>query len=409
MDLRRPWDGRGVLAWGVAWAIALALSWVRFRSAMASADRPDLEDFFLPAARAVRAGGSPYEVVGYLYSPFVALLLAPVADASWAVGGWTVLLLALALASCWMGAQASAHRSGRVGRAAVFAVAAVSLLSSWALTMELWQGQVHLFVLAAVTLAMLATTRGLRGVAGTALAVAGMVKTWPAVLLVWLLRRPLHLRRSEWVGAAGVAVLTVALVVAVGGPAALGTMASETRRGSSQPLVAYSAWGAGTVLFTESGLSDPVLVSPALRVIVTGLVLAWVLALLVVTLRRPGDAVVALLNVAFCVVLLLPVSHYVYLLVPLPALWWWSARALREPRRWQVWVTALVLGLWWFVALRRIPPVGPDALTTPGSFVLVLGSTLAAATLSVWTAARLPDPDSDPASITPARRRRVRA
>jgi hypothetical protein len=72
-----------------------------------------------------------------------------------------------------------------------------------------------------------------------------------------------------------------------------------------------------------------------------------------------------------------------------------------------VWVTVLVLGLWWFVALRRIPPVGPDALTTPGSFVLVLGSTLVAATFSVWTAARLPAPD--PASVTPARRRRVRA
>ena len=82
---------------------------------------------------------------------------------------------------------------------------------------------------------------------------------------------------------------------------------------------------------------------------------------------------------------------------------------MEEPGRWQVWVTPLVLGLWWYVALRRMPPVGPDALTTPGSFVLVLGCTLAAATLSVWTAARLPDPDSDPASITPARRRRVRA
>ena len=33
---------------------------------MASGSRPDLDDFFLPAARAMRAGGSPYEVVGYL-------------------------------------------------------------------------------------------------------------------------------------------------------------------------------------------------------------------------------------------------------------------------------------------------------------------------------------------------------
>lgn len=54
MDVRRGWDLRGAVAWGLAWVVALALSWVRFRSAMRSADRPDVDDFFLAAPRGVR-------------------------------------------------------------------------------------------------------------------------------------------------------------------------------------------------------------------------------------------------------------------------------------------------------------------------------------------------------------------
>jgi hypothetical protein len=171
---------------------------------------------------------------------------------------------------------------------------------------------------------------------------------------------------------------------------------------SSQPLVAYSVWGAGTILFTDSGLAEPVLVSDALSLAVRVSLAAWVLTLLVVTLRRPGSSVISLLNVAFLVVLLLPVSHYVYLLLPLPALWWWAARALETPRRWQPWVATAVLLAWWYLAVRRIPAGDTYLTTDTRSFLLIFGSTLVAATVSVIAAGTLRGA-ADPDARTPGR------
>ena len=37
--------------------------------------RVDLREAFLPAARSIRAGHSPYEIATYVYSPLLALLL----------------------------------------------------------------------------------------------------------------------------------------------------------------------------------------------------------------------------------------------------------------------------------------------------------------------------------------------
>ena len=71
--------------------VAVVLGITRFRAA-AFHSQPDLEQFFLPAARAIRAGQSPYTVPGYFYSPFVAFLLVPVADASWVGLYWTALV-----------------------------------------------------------------------------------------------------------------------------------------------------------------------------------------------------------------------------------------------------------------------------------------------------------------------------
>ncbi len=65
-----------IAIWLAAGAAAVALGIQRFTDAAFDA-QPDLNGFFLPAARAIAAGDSPYTVAGYFYSPLVALLLHP--------------------------------------------------------------------------------------------------------------------------------------------------------------------------------------------------------------------------------------------------------------------------------------------------------------------------------------------
>jgi hypothetical protein len=382
--------------WSIAWALALVIAYTRLRAATSSEGGPDLRDVFLPAARAVASGESPYTVEGYVYSPLVALMLAPVANAPWAATAWTGLLVAAALLTCLIAVRASGATLTPVRRAILFVFAAGSLMLTWTFTLELWMGQVDLLVLLLLTVAMLAAPRHASGVVGLAFGLAAMVKSWPAGLIVWLLRRPLERRARDWSSVGGAALLSVVLALALGGIPALIDMVQAPFRASNQPLVAYSTWGAGKILFTKTGLVDPVTVSAPLRVVVTAALVLGVLGLLATTLRRPGHPVIAVLNVTFCLVLLLPVAHYVYLLLPLPALWWWTARALEMPGRWRSWVVPAVLLVWWFLAMRRIP-AGDTYLTTDlVSFGLVLGSTMVAAAVSVVAAARLREQATDP-------------
>jgi hypothetical protein len=403
VKLARSTLARTLLAWAFAWVLALVIAYTRFRAATSSEGGPDLRDVFLPAAKAVASGQSPYTVEGYVYSPLVALLLAPAANASWARTAWTGLLVAAALVTCLLAVRASGPTLTPVRRAILFAFAAGTLMFTWTFTLELWMGQVDLLVLLLLTVAMLAASRqvagvaSLAGLAGLGLGLAAVVKSWPVGLLAWLLRRPLHRRARDWWSVGGAALLAVVLALAVGGVPALIDMVQAPFRASSQPLVAYSTWGAGKILFTETGLVDPVTVSAPLRIAVTAALVLWVLGLLATTLRRPGHPVIALLNVAFCLVLLLPVAHYVYLLLPLPALWWWTARALETPGVWRSWLVPAGLLVWWYLAMRRIP-AGDTYLTTDlVSFGLVFGFTMMAATASVMAATRLPARTAEPA------------
>lgn len=368
---------------------ALGLAAMRFRAVTSSSGGPDFEGSFLGAARAVLAGTSPYDVVGYVYSPFVAFLLVPVTEVSWARTAWIAVLVAAVLVASLAAALASVRGDRALHRPIVFALAVGSLFMSWTLSLELWMGQVDVLVLLSVTLAMLAAAHGIRGGAGLSLGLAALVKTWPAGLVLWLLRRPPRGRGLDWLGVAAAGALAVALALSVGGVPAVADMVLAPVRMSSQPLVAYSVWGAGTILFTDSGLAEPLVVSDGLSLAVRATLGAWVLALLVVTLRRPGSSVIALPNVAFALVLLLPVSHYVYLLLPLPALWWWAARVLETPKHWAPWVATVTLLGWWYLAMRRIPSGDTYLTTDVRSFLLVFGSSLIAATVSVLAAARL--------------------
>jgi hypothetical protein len=238
-----------VLAWTAAAVVVVALAIARYHAAMRE-PQPDFVGIFLPAARAVADGHSPYLVAGYYYTPWVAVLLAPVAHASWVAQAWTIARLVVAAAVCLIGALA--FTPGRAGwiRAGVFAFAG-----------------------------------------------------------------------------------------------------------------------------------------------------ATVLALLAVSLWRPGPAAIALFDVVLLVLLLLPVSHYYYLLLALPALWWWFAEAIRAPRRVGSWVAVSVLATWWVVVFRVAPEGGGFTSTTWPSLLRIFSFTLIAACVSVVAAARLHTAERSPRAV----------
>lgn len=381
--------------------VAAALGYARY-SAGVAVDPPDLVNYYLPAARAVVEGESPYGVPGYYYTPVVALMLALFVDQPWVVQAWVALHVLAGLAACLLGTFACVSRGHPLRRPAVLTLAVITLLYSWPTTFGLWLGQVDLLVLLALTWTVHAHVRGREGSSGFALGAAALVKTWPAALLLWLVRRPLEPRLREWVGVGVAALVAVALALAVGGVPALVAMARAPFEGSDQALAAHSVWGTGRLLFSESGPAEPLLVSPLLRVVTQVVLALAVVGLLVVTLVRPGNAVIALFNLAFVVILLLPLSHYTYLVLPLPALWWWVARVLEDPRRRAAWVSAVALTAWWVVALRRAPAGDGFASTTWESFVVIVASTLVAVTVSVVAAARLTPGASLAATAAPA-------
>lgn len=165
----------------------------------------------------------------------------------------------------------------------------------------------------------------------------------------------------------------------------------------SQPFVAYSTSGAAKLLFTRGPNAEPLLESPVLSVVALVVLTLWVLVLLLVALRRPGDARVSLFNITFAVILLLPVSHLAYLMLALPALWFWVSRVLADPRNRGAWLASVTLGVWWVLTMRVLPASDPSRQIMWQSFLLVFGSTLLAATVSVLAASRLPaDPAGPP-------------
>ena len=115
--------------------------------------------------------------------------------------------------------------------------------------------------------------------------------------------------------------------------------------------------------------------------------LAWVVGLLVIALRTPGDPSLCMWNVTLCVVLLLPVSHLAYTLYALPILWVWASRVLvRAPRwNWQEITVLAVLLLWWGVQYprRTNQDLGPEPTISSLRYCVVFGANLIVCTFSV--------------------------
>ena len=389
------------ILWLAVLGTTLALGYVRFATAMDSPDRMDFESAFLPAAQAIRAGGSPYAVSGYVYPPPHALLIAALLGLAHPLEWITGLVIAAGAAAALVGAVAVTPRGRAPGWRLPFlaGAAVISLLWNYGVMFDLWALYPELPILLFLTLAAFLHTRDAPVASGFALGMTAAIKMWPALLILWLVRRPLG-GRGPWIGVAAAGLLTVASALALGGPRVVAEMLSNALGMRSQPhLIAYSTSGASRLLFTRTSIAAPLVESQVLAWLSLLVLSAWVVGLLWITLRRPGDPVIALFHVVFCVILLLPVSHYVYLLLPLPALWWWLARLLRSPSSRSAWAGTSALAVWWFVALRT-PPAGHALSTTWPSYLLIFGATLLAATASVLLAARAEGAAAERAAAT---------
>jgi hypothetical protein len=123
--------------------------------------------------------------------------------------------------------------------------------------------------------------------------------------------------------------------------------------------------------------------SKALEAAATLVLAAWVIGLLVLTLRRCTDATIGFWQVAVCVVLLVPASHEFYCLYTLPLLWIWCARALvvRSLRSVEALVAGMLFVCWvvmhhdWHGYIPGYPA---------WHYVILFAANLAAATISVF-------------------------
>jgi len=337
--------------WAIVVIAGAYLTYARFMDAVTSDIGTDLGVFF-EASRHAAQGESVYLEPKYVYSPLVAWALLPLTDFTTVVWVWT----ALSLLACW-GAVASVvavlwRRLSAWQRPVVAGVAIITLLFNNVTSVYLWFGQTDTLVLFFAAFAVLMSARGWYAASGATLAVNGIMKTWPGGLALWYLRRGAPHRWRSLLTAAATALAFALIVVVISGPQTIVSWVERTLAFSSQPLVAYSVWGFGKQVFSDSGVMTPLWNAPIL-----GTTVAWVLALaviglLVFALMRPGSDSLAMWHVASALVLLIPVSHVSYRLLMLPLLWVWTAYALSDRRRWPAVVMALVLACFWVITFR---------------------------------------------------------
>ena len=335
-------------AWLVAIGVTVALAVTRYRAGVRDGIGGDFGVFFLPAAREIAQGHSPYLTAGYRYPPIIALVLAPFVHVArgdvWRA--WTALAVAAAVIAVAVFVRSEAPRLSPWRRPVLAAFCGVTCLHFWPLVVGLFFGALDTLVLLALILSTcVSTSRG----RGALIGVAGMIKTWPVAVGVALFQRGVESRRA----AIGAFVLTFLI-------APLSALAFGWRLGfvrflenifaSQGNYVSDSVWGIPRLLFTNSGLARPVTVSATLDILVAAALALAIVGLLVIAIRPRGDAGLCTWNVMFCVVLLLPGSHLAYTLYALPVLWTWGARCLRAARPAPIDITVLFIALLWWLA-----------------------------------------------------------
>ena len=316
---------------------------------------------FLHAARQIASGHSPYDLAlihegyGYVYSPLVAVLLLPFrnfpTESVWHL--WTALSVVALVVFGALVTMAEAHRMTDWRRPVLFGFTMIATFHFGPVVSDLSNGQTDALVLVAFALAVLSSERGWRTASGALIGVGAVIKTWPAVAVLNLLRRGYVDRRKAAIGFAAALCVAPILALAIGGWSTLRDFLKITFDALAQRQVSFSVWGVPKLLFTSSGLSRPIVVSGLLRDVATLVLLVWVIALIVMTLRWADSSVLGFWNVVACVTFLLPISHFDYSMYLLPLLWIWAARVLAVPRLFsREMAIGVFLGLWWLLMFR---------------------------------------------------------
>jgi alpha-1,2-mannosyltransferase len=205
------------------------------------------------AARTILAGESPYGAErglhGYVYPPFLALAVAPLAalPLAAAAGLWYAINLALILAS--LRAAQRALATGLPSAAARWALpaAAVGLGGVFADNLALGQANLALLALTVTAVLWLLDGRRERG-AGALLGVACCIKMYPALLLLPALLRGRW--RAALGFAAGLLVAGVLLPAAVLGPKPAAARMREWRAQVVAPTLSGTLQG--SVIWDQS-------------------------------------------------------------------------------------------------------------------------------------------------------------
>jgi len=266
----------------------------------------------------------------------------------------------------------------------LFTVCAVTVFHFWPLTIGIFLGQADAFVFAALMLSAWAASREWPATRGVLIGVSGLLKTWPAAVIVSLGQQGVERRLRATTAFVATVLIAPVLAIVFGGGSGLVDFFRSVISARSQRIVSDSVWGAPSLLFSNSGLAHPVVVSAPLQVLGSLVLLIWVVGLLVVALRTPGDRAMCTWNVTFCIVLLLPVSHLAYTLYCLPVLWLWVSRVLEYRRpTWQQFVVPVVLVLWWVAQTKAWPDTGSSPGIGAVHYCVVFGANLVACTVSV--------------------------
>jgi hypothetical protein len=378
-----------LLLWAVAAIVTGACVGYRWHGTFTGPGGYDFHIYWV-AAREVAGGHSPYAGgdprFPYAYTPLLALALVPVSHLSFALDwkGWTVLqILALLMAAGAFVASQSERLSSHL-RPVVFTACVVTGLTLWPVSYGLHIGQADTLVLLALMLSAVAASRSWPATRGVFLGVAGLLKVWPVLGALSLLQRSLAERRRSLWALLVTLLFAPVLAVAFGGASGLVAFAKAAFDQPSQHLVSNSVWGIPKMLFSHSGFARPLLVSPALRIVGTIVLVTWVFSLLVWALRTVNDPVLCTWNTTTCVVLLLPLSHMAYSVLLLPLLWLWGARLpSTRPVDPRVIAVVIVLLLWWLVQTHAWPGDGSPSTVSSIQFCIVFGANIAACTASV--------------------------
>lgn len=371
-----------VLFWLFAIVTTAALVVVRFNGAMAQ--RPyDFYQYFYPAGRLLLEGLSPFNEPGYVYSPLIALAAAAVVGMSDPVVGWTALSLTAGVLAVGLFVWSVWPMLRPWQRPLVATIAIVTLYYNWQTTLMMSLGQVEAYVLLAMTAAGLGVARSWPTVVGVSLAIAALLKTWPVISALWLLRKHASHRLRTFLFAAGTIVAGVAATTLSIGPGAVAQWVDNVLAARTQSqLVHFNAWDIGRQVFGGTNGGSALLYSPLAASVVTIVAVAITATLLVICLRYPGSSMLSMWHVLLLCILLLPVSHNFYLIQALPILWIRVVRmaATRKTR------TACLLAVWvaWWIVVCRIQWPGDMTVTVSSAgYAAMMAATYVALAFSV--------------------------